>query len=193
MTYQPPGYYPPQDFQRRQDEDHLRLLAIFHYVWGGLTLAYSLFFGIYLALGLFALSNPAVFDGKGAQSDPMGAQFMGTLFTAIGGAGMAFALVAGALTIYAGRSLARRERFNLCFVMACINCLSVPLGTVLGVFTLIVLNRPTVKALFDPSFVPPAPPPVAPPATGPADPANPWYRQSNPPSPPSSSSGGYDL
>jgi hypothetical protein len=33
--------------------------------------------------------------------------------------------------------------------MACIICLSIPFGTVLGVFTIIVLNRPTVKARFD--------------------------------------------
>jgi hypothetical protein len=32
--------------------------------------------------------------------------------------------------------------------MACVACLSVPLGTVLGVFTIIVLMRPSVKALF---------------------------------------------
>jgi hypothetical protein len=34
-------------------------------------------------------------------------------------------------------------------VIAIITCLSVPLGTALGVFTLIVLARPSVKQLFE--------------------------------------------
>lgn len=197
MTYQPAyPQQPPPDFQRRQDEDHLRLLAIFHYVWGGLTLAYSLFFGLYLAIGVFALSNPAAFDNKGsAQSDPAGAQFMGTVFTAMGAIGMVFALGLGGLTIWAGRCLARRERFNLCFAMACINCLGVPVGTVLGVFTLVVLNRPSVRALFDPTFVPISPSvqlPQSPVSAAAPDPAaaaaNPWHGPQNPPASPK----GYD-
>jgi hypothetical protein len=32
--------------------------------------------------------------------------------------------------------------------MACIECLFLPFGTILGVFTIIVLSRESVKALF---------------------------------------------
>jgi hypothetical protein len=35
--------------------------------------------------------------------------------------------------------------------MAAIACLFMPLGTILGVFTIIVLIRPNVKALFEQS------------------------------------------
>jgi hypothetical protein len=35
-----------------------------------------------------------------------------------------------------------------CFVVAAIECIFMPFGTVLGVFTIIVLSRPSVKALF---------------------------------------------
>jgi len=35
-----------------------------------------------------------------------------------------------------------------CFVVACIECLFMPFGTVLGAFTIIVLMRPSVKNLF---------------------------------------------
>ena len=41
-------------------------------------------------------------------------------------------------------SPARTDRF----VVACILCLNVPIGTALGVFTILVLVRPTVKDLF---------------------------------------------
>jgi len=33
-------------------------------------------------------------------------------------------------------------------IVAGITCLSVPIGTVLGVFTLLVLSRPSVKQMF---------------------------------------------
>jgi hypothetical protein len=32
--------------------------------------------------------------------------------------------------------------------MAAVECLFIPFGTVLGVFTILVLQRPTVKAMF---------------------------------------------
>jgi hypothetical protein len=50
--------------------------------------------------------------------------------------------------ILAGRSLAARRRYTFCIVMAAIGCLFMPFGTVLGVFSVIVLLRPSVKELF---------------------------------------------
>jgi hypothetical protein len=48
----------------------------------------------------------------------------------------------------AGRMLQRRRGYTYCVVMAAIACAFTPIGAVLGVFTLIVLLRPSVKALF---------------------------------------------
>ncbi len=50
--------------------------------------------------------------------------------------------------LLAGRKLARRRSWTFCLVVASIECLFMPYGTVLGVFTIIVLLRPTVKELF---------------------------------------------
>lgn len=55
----------------------------------------------------------------------------------------------GLLVIYVGVQLRRQRRRTLCIVIAAILCDSVPLGTILGVFTLVVLFRPSVQALFD--------------------------------------------
>ncbi len=52
------------------------------------------------------------------------------------------------LTAYAGRSLQTRKRYTYCLVMAGVECIFMPFGTVLGVFTIIVLMRDTVKELF---------------------------------------------
>ena len=48
----------------------------------------------------------------------------------------------------AGRSLAKRCHYWFAFVVACLECLFVPFGTILGVFTLIVLSRNSAKELF---------------------------------------------
>ena len=48
----------------------------------------------------------------------------------------------------AGRSLSRRKHYWFAFVVACIECIFVPFGTILGVFTIIVLSRQSVKTLF---------------------------------------------
>ena len=55
-----------------------------------------------------------------------------------------------ALGIYlVGRFLEQRRRYRFTLVMACIECLLFPIGTVLGVFTMLMLLRPTVKQLFE--------------------------------------------
>jgi len=53
--------------------------------------------------------------------------------------------------LIARRALAKRTRYWFVFVVACIECLFMPFGTVLGVFTLIVLSRESVKKLFAPA------------------------------------------
>ena len=50
--------------------------------------------------------------------------------------------------ILAGRFIARRKRYWFIFIMACIECALFPFGTVLGVFTIIVLARESVKDVF---------------------------------------------
>ncbi|PYI82572.1 MAG: hypothetical protein DMF09_14100 [Verrucomicrobia bacterium] len=49
---------------------------------------------------------------------------------------------------FAGRSLSRRKHYWFAFVVACIECIFIPFGTILGVFTIIVLSRESVKTLF---------------------------------------------
>jgi len=59
-------------------------------------------------------------------------------------------LVIAICILIAGRSLARQRRYWFAFIVACIECLFIPFGTILGVFTIIVLSREPVKALFLP-------------------------------------------
>jgi len=127
------------------DSEHLRLLAIFHYVVSGLAVLFSFFPLLYSAMGGFML-YAAHHPGPHNQEPPPA--IVGWIFIVLGAffflAGLAMAIC----ILIAGRSLARQRRYWFAFVMACIECLFMPFGTILGVFTIIVLSRESVKALF---------------------------------------------
>jgi hypothetical protein len=127
-----------------QDEEHLRLLKIFHYVCAALAAAFSCIFIIHLVIGLIVLLAPHAFGPAKGQPPA----FFGLFFVMIGGGLMTAGWTFAALLAWAGRCLGRREHYTFCFVMACVACLFQPFGTVLGVFTIVVLVRPSVKALF---------------------------------------------
>ncbi len=74
--------------------------------------------------------------------------FIGYLLVGIGSAVVLFGWTVGALLIYSGLGLAQRKRRVFSMVMAALSCLQIPFGTILGVFTLVVLQRPTVRALY---------------------------------------------
>lgn len=129
-----------------KDLDNLRLLSIFHYVLAGLCI-FPLLYGIfYMVIGIFAgamiASDPNIKNASG------GAVF-GGIFVFIGLIISMIALTVGILLIKSGRNLSKQTGYTFCFVIACISCVFMPFGTILGIFTLIVLSRDTVKALFN--------------------------------------------
>jgi hypothetical protein len=122
------------------DASHLRTLSILYYVNAGL----SLFMLVVIALQAVMLS---FMESMPAQKPP-GFEQMWGLFAAMWVVLGVFAVAMAALNIATARALGRRDRRLLCQVCAGINCLSVPLGTLLGVFTLLTLERPAVREAF---------------------------------------------
>jgi len=57
-------------------------------------------------------------------------------------------LVPAVLLFFTGRCLVRQRYRGFCLVMACLACTMVPLGTALGIFTIFVLGRPGIIAMF---------------------------------------------
>jgi len=122
---------------------YYRLLAIFHYVVGGLTAFFACFPLIHLTIGL-----AMVFGGfPGNQPPPP--QFVGWLFIILGGGFFIVGQTLAICIIIAGRFLARRKHYLFVFVVACCECLFMPFGTILGVFTIILLSRESAKSAFD--------------------------------------------
>jgi uncharacterized membrane protein YuzA (DUF378 family) len=125
------------------DDEQLRILSIFHYVVAGVAGLFSLLPVFHITMGFLMLS--------GRLSSPNDApldRLFGLAFIAMGAAfvlaGLAYAVCMG----FAGRYLSERRRYLFCLVMAAISCAFVPFGTVLGVFTIIVLQKDSVRQLF---------------------------------------------
>jgi uncharacterized protein YybS (DUF2232 family) len=76
------------------------------------------------------------------------ARMFGLIFFLIGGAIVLFGWTLAAVTVYAARCISRRQKYAFCLIAASLNCMHMPIGTILGVFTLIVLTRDSVRQLF---------------------------------------------
>jgi uncharacterized membrane protein len=128
-----------------KDTEHLQLLAIFHYVVAGVAALCSFFPLLYSVMGGFLL-YAAQHPGPNNQGPPPA--FLGWIFIAVGAVFFLAGITMAICILIAGRSLALRKRYSFALVMACTECLFIPFGTILGVFTIVALSRESVRALF---------------------------------------------
>lgn len=129
-----------------QDLEHVRLLTIFHYIVGGLAVLFSFIPLLYTAMGAFFVY--AANHGRVQSGHEPPPEVLGWIFVGFGFAFFVAGLAAALCILLAGRSLAKQRRYWFVFVVACIECLFIPFGTILGVFTVIVLSRESVKTHF---------------------------------------------
>jgi hypothetical protein len=132
------------------DEEHLRLLSIGYFISAALTAFFSLFGLFYAAMGAFVGMAASKAAANAEVIDPTKAApaFVGWIFGGIGLAIFVFAITLAALKVRAGFCLKQRQSRTFCLVVAGLTCLGIPYGTALGVFTFIVLERPTVSRMF---------------------------------------------
>ncbi|GMU66913.1 MAG: hypothetical protein AMXMBFR36_31870 [Acidobacteriota bacterium] len=126
------------------DRDSARqILAICHYVYAGLNAVVALAVGG--AMWVMFRGLPPVDDPDAAKVFAA----MRPVFTAVGVGVVVMVLLHLLLYVAAGRALARRRSWTLCVVAAALALTNLPLGTVLGIFTLMHLVDPGVRAEFD--------------------------------------------
>jgi len=131
--------------QAIRDEEHLRLLSICYFIAAGLNCVFAIFGLVYVAMGLVMVYAPQSFQGNA--NGPPPAQF-GWIMFGIGVGISSALLILAILKLLAGFALRKRRHRTLAFIAAGLSCLEVPYGTLLGVFTFIVLGRRSVAALF---------------------------------------------
>jgi hypothetical protein len=122
-----------------KDLNHLKLLGIFHTVWGILAILFGLLFGIvYIAIG--ANSSLEI-------SGNLRPETAHQIFQVVGLVALVLSSIYGILMIIAGGKLRKQRSYGFCFFVSILDLFGFP-SIVLGIFTLMVLVRPTVKDLF---------------------------------------------
>jgi len=129
-----------------RDTEHLRLLAIFHYVAAGLAAFFSFFPLLYATIGgIFIFVSRHGTPKPGEELPP---EFLGWIFIAAGLLLFLLGIAMAICILIAGRCLSARNGYTFALVVACIECLFIPFGTILGVFTIVALSRESVRTLF---------------------------------------------
>jgi hypothetical protein len=137
--------------KRNQDTEQLRLLSVFHYVVAGILALFSMFPVLHVAVGIAIVSG--VFDDIENGNPPPA--FFGWFLIIFPAFFILFGMAIAICVAVAGRRLAQHRSYMCCLVIAGIQCMFMPFGTVLGVFTIIVLMRPSVRDLFGVDEPPP--------------------------------------
>lgn len=131
--------------QRAIDAQHLKLLAIFHFVLCGLFLLGLAFLWLHWFLFHTIFTNPKMWEHQ--KGPPPPAEIFAALqwFYVFFGGVIVLGLLANLLS---GFLLWRRRHHIVSLVIAGLDCLCFPFGTVLGVFTIVVLVRESVAELY---------------------------------------------
>ena len=127
------------------DRSHLDVLGILHFVWGGLAMLGTVCGLLYLGIGVLALVGASQTTNP---NDPSPAA-VGGIFIVVGAVLSLLTLTIGLLNILAGRNLRARRGRGLILAASVINCISIPLGLILAIFTFIKIGKPEVKASFE--------------------------------------------
>lgn len=124
----------------QQEEHNLRIFKILYIIKGILILVFSLIPLFYIFLGVYIFNENEMTEEN--------SQIGGAIVMFIGIALFIFFLALGILTLLTAKYLGERKNYDFIFVMAIINCLTGILGIILGVFTILELNKAQVKRLF---------------------------------------------
>jgi hypothetical protein len=145
MTSSPP----PLRDQRIVDAEHLKLLSIFHFIVAGFAVIGLGFLFLHWFMVHSIMDNPSLW--KNQKGGPPPKQFFAIfkIFYLVVGV----ALLLNALgNLISGVFLRRRIHRIFSLVVAGFNCLAFPFGTMLGVFSILVLVRDSVREVYAPSM-----------------------------------------
>lgn len=130
------------------DEEHLRLLSFFYYVSAGVTALFACIPIMHMLMGIMII---VVGESFGSDNGEVPTDFFGWFMVAIGGILVFGGWLIAFLKFLVARNINRRQHHVFCLIIAGISCMFIPYGTILGVMTLTVLLRKSVKPMFSPN------------------------------------------
>ncbi|HEX4793057.1 MAG TPA: hypothetical protein VH370_04655, partial [Humisphaera sp.] len=122
--------------------EHLRTLAIFHYVLAGMTFLVASLFIVYLVTGALTMAQLTA-DQRSHLPQGFGAHLQW-----VGIAGIAAGWSLAALNAISAWMMQLRKARGLSLFVAALNLAWAPAGTCLGLVTMWVLSRESVRSLY---------------------------------------------
>ena len=131
------------------DCEHLKLLSIGYKISSGISALFSVMGLFYASFGVL-MGEVITHTPKSAiASNKPPPAFIGWIFVGFGLAWFVVMVAVAAVKWYTGTCLEHRKSRTFCMVFAAIICLGFPYGTILAVFTFIVLGRESVARTFE--------------------------------------------
>ena len=132
--------------QRKIDAEHMKLLSVLHFVLGGLALVGLGFLFLHWLMMHTMFADPEMWKGQPGGPPPKEFSKLFKWFYIFFGSCI---IVAGIANAVSGWLIRKRRARAYSLVVAALNCLAMPFGTLLGVFTFIVLLRDSVAELYE--------------------------------------------
>ena len=123
------------------DRDTLHIISIFHYIMAGIIALISCIPLVYLALGV------TMTVGGVSENVPF-LGIVGAALSAVIGLVILVGWGLAVLVFLAGKNLDRQTKYQVCLFGAGVLCIFLPIGTILGVFTMVTLQSDSVRELF---------------------------------------------
>jgi hypothetical protein len=144
MTGSPPVL--PSDQQARRDAEHLKLVSIFHFILAALGLPGIAFIALHFAFMRALFMNPETWKNDKGGPPP---EILFKLMICGYAFGVIIILTAGVLNLLSGLFIRKRRHRMFSIIIGGLNCLQVPFGTLLGVFTILILSRDSVRKIYE--------------------------------------------
>ena len=129
--------------QEIANNEHLNILSIFYFIYGGITIFVSFIFLLYGGIFSYFFSDGSFnkitsYNPNNISTFPF--EIISIIFIVL----FLVVLVYGILFIIAGLKMRKKQNRIFTMVIGIIAMLSFPLGTVLGIFAIIILSKNSV-------------------------------------------------
>ena len=148
VTSNPQLSHPPPIWVKKQtaDREHINLLSIFHFIVAGLSiLGIGFLFLHYFMMNSF-FSNPGIWRTQ-QNAFPFPKDFLNTFVWFYISVGVIL-VIACVLNLLSALFLRQRKHRVFSIVVGGLNCLQIPFGTILGIFTIVILSRDSVREIY---------------------------------------------
>lgn len=127
------------------DDEHLRLLELFHYISGGITILFSSLFIFHLIFMSYFMMNPEIFPAEATSAGEINPEQLMGVFVFVFGFIVFLGISYGIAQIISGRFINKRKYRLFSIIVSIPNLLFMPFGTILAIFTIIALERKSIK------------------------------------------------